>query len=421
MAKILFATTAEGVKFYPVTITDAVVHIKGNTQKKLSEIIDEIDYTGKADKVASATNGNFAGLDSNGNLTDSGYKAADFQAAGSYKTTQTAVSDPTASGNAVAFIDSISQDANGEITVTKKNVQSASDSQAGLMSAADFTKLGGIEAGAQVNVIESISINGSAVTPSNKGIDLGSNYVQDANYVHTDNNLTDALKAQYDAAQANVIEAVKVNGSALTPDANKAVDVLIAEGTTNGAISVNGAAVAVHGLGSAALADSSAFDASGAAATAKSEVIGASTDAKTADTINGAKAYADDAVATALQGLAGALIYKGEVNGTTKTLPSTGMAAGDVYVVAAAGTYDGAAMEVGDYLIYNGTGWDKINGENQVSNAGASLTIGSAVTIATVDGTNIQVTQVEDMTKIEAVAVGDTTEYADVTALFSAA
>lgn len=36
--------------------------------------------SGKADKVASATNGNFAGLDSNGNLTDSGKKAADFQA-----------------------------------------------------------------------------------------------------------------------------------------------------------------------------------------------------------------------------------------------------------------------------------------------------------------------------------------------------
>lgn len=81
MAKILFATTAEGVKFYPVTITDAVVHIKGNTQKKLSEILDEIDYSGKADKVSGATNGNFAGLDANGNLTDSGSKAADFATA----------------------------------------------------------------------------------------------------------------------------------------------------------------------------------------------------------------------------------------------------------------------------------------------------------------------------------------------------
>ena len=36
------------------------------------------DISGKADKVASATNGDFAGLDSNGNLTDSGKKASDF-------------------------------------------------------------------------------------------------------------------------------------------------------------------------------------------------------------------------------------------------------------------------------------------------------------------------------------------------------
>lgn len=39
-----------------------------------------------------------------------------------FKTQQTAVSSPSASGNATAFIDTISQDANGKITVTKKNV-----------------------------------------------------------------------------------------------------------------------------------------------------------------------------------------------------------------------------------------------------------------------------------------------------------
>ena len=36
------------------------------------------DITGKTDKVANATNGNFAALDANGNLTDSGSKASDF-------------------------------------------------------------------------------------------------------------------------------------------------------------------------------------------------------------------------------------------------------------------------------------------------------------------------------------------------------
>ena len=62
------------------------------------------------------------------------------QASGNYKTTQTAVSSPAASGNATAFIDTISQNANGVITVTKKNVPSV----AGLMSAADKTKLDGL-------------------------------------------------------------------------------------------------------------------------------------------------------------------------------------------------------------------------------------------------------------------------------------
>lgn len=48
------------------------------------------------------------------------------QALGNYKTKQTVVNSPTASGTATAFIDSISQNANGEITVTKKNI-AASD------------------------------------------------------------------------------------------------------------------------------------------------------------------------------------------------------------------------------------------------------------------------------------------------------
>lgn len=45
-----------------------------------SDIEDGVipDITGKADKVSSPTNGNFAGLDSNGNLTDSGHKHSDY-------------------------------------------------------------------------------------------------------------------------------------------------------------------------------------------------------------------------------------------------------------------------------------------------------------------------------------------------------
>lgn len=106
------------------------------------------DVANKADKVSSAVSGNFAGLDANGNLTDSGYKAADFQAAGSYKTTQTAVADPT-TGNATntyEFIATISQNTNGEISATKQVVRAASASQSGLMSSSDYSKLAAISA-----------------------------------------------------------------------------------------------------------------------------------------------------------------------------------------------------------------------------------------------------------------------------------
>jgi len=49
-----------------------------------------------------------------------------------YKPKQTAKSSPSASSTDVAFIDTISQDANGVITATKKTVRSASTSQSGL-------------------------------------------------------------------------------------------------------------------------------------------------------------------------------------------------------------------------------------------------------------------------------------------------
>lgn len=49
-------------------------------------------------------------------------KFAEYQPKGDYKTVQTAVADPAANGKSLTFIDTISQDTNGKISVTKKNV-----------------------------------------------------------------------------------------------------------------------------------------------------------------------------------------------------------------------------------------------------------------------------------------------------------
>ena len=78
------------------------------------------------------------------------------------------------------------------------------------LSTNDFTntlknKLDGIAAGAQVNVIEGITVNSTAVPLTNKIANLtiptkltdltnDGNFVTDANYVHTDNNFTTTLK-----------------------------------------------------------------------------------------------------------------------------------------------------------------------------------------------------------------------------------
>ena len=91
-----------------------------------SDLTNEL--AGKADKDTDAVEGNFAAFDTNGNPVDSGHKHSDYQAAGNYKTQQTAKADPTASGNALSFIATIEQNANGEITATKKSVDVAANS-----------------------------------------------------------------------------------------------------------------------------------------------------------------------------------------------------------------------------------------------------------------------------------------------------
>ena len=79
-----------------------------------------VELEKKTDKVTGATENNFVSFDDAGNIKDSGKNAA------SFKTVQSAVSDPTVPSTgtttSLSFIDTISQNANGEITATKKNV-----------------------------------------------------------------------------------------------------------------------------------------------------------------------------------------------------------------------------------------------------------------------------------------------------------
>ena len=160
------------------TGTDAdktTIQLKSGLSRQV--LIAHQDITGKADKDTSATAGNIAKFDASGNPIDSGIAATDlatidadavegniaaFDANGNpvdsghalseYKTKQTAVadSDATTSGNDTTFVDSVTQDQNGEISVHKKTVPNVSASTSGtggtngLMLATDKEKLDGL-------------------------------------------------------------------------------------------------------------------------------------------------------------------------------------------------------------------------------------------------------------------------------------
>lgn len=79
----------------------------------------------------------------------------------------------------------------------------------------------------------------------------------------------------------------------------------VAEGTANGEILVDGKAVKVHGLGSAAYQNSDAFDGAGTAAAVKTDLLGEATN-PTAETIRGVKKAVEKEVAdrtTAVSGV----------------------------------------------------------------------------------------------------------------------
>lgn len=97
-------------------------------------------HTGKADKVSSPTAGNFAGLDSSGNLTDSGKKPGDFAAASH---THTDKADKVKSATAGHFA---GLDANGNLTDSGKK-------------ASDFANASHAHAGyAEVKIFSAVSV-----------------------------------------------------------------------------------------------------------------------------------------------------------------------------------------------------------------------------------------------------------------------
>ena len=214
-------------------------------------------------------------------------------------------------------------------------------------SADEKNKLAGVEAGAnKTTVTTTISqTDGNPVASSAVALALEGKVDKVDGKTLTTNDLTNDLKKTYDdtvtkvaslvatGGEANVIETVKVNGTALTPDDSKAVNVVV---PTDNASIANGAGYQT-------------------AADVKSTVEGNGYQtAAQVDTAITAKGYqtkddVDSEIAAKLSGITGITFKK------VDTLPTSGDA-GTIYLVAHShGTNDSY-----DEYIYTDSAWEKL-------------------------------------------------------------
>ena len=100
-----------------------------------------------------------------------------------------------------------------------------------------------------------------------------------------------------------------------------------------------------------------------------------------------AKHWADRAQTT----VTGGLIYRGSHSAASGAYPAT-PSLGDYYKISAAGTLGGVGYSVGDSIIYNGTGWDKIDSTDAVTSVagrvGAVVLTKGDVGLGNVDNTS---------------------------------
>lgn len=110
------------------------------------------------------------------------------------------------------------------VDISVPTYSDATQQTSGLMSAADKTKLDGVDSGADVNVIEDVKLNGSSLPVVNKAVNI-SDASQSASGLMSSQDKT-KLDGVAAGADENVIEEVQVNGTAL-PVSGKSVNVTV--------------------------------------------------------------------------------------------------------------------------------------------------------------------------------------------------
>ena len=198
------------------------------------------DISGKADKVSGAPNGNFAGLDSNGNLTDSGSKAADFATAAQGDKADSAVQGVQKNGTDITL--DANKKANVVVNDAEFKVKLGSGSAATVFSADADTD-------STLNIPLAAADSSGATTKYTEGLMAGedkekldgiTDYVVSASVSERTLTLTNKNGPDTtftDTGDTNVIESISVNGTAQTVT-NKNVDLTIPDDANDATITI---------------------------------------------------------------------------------------------------------------------------------------------------------------------------------------
>lgn len=123
------------------------------------------------------------------------------------------------------FINSLF-DSNNKIIAS--NLPSATTSTQGAMSSSDKTKLNGIESGAEVNTIETVKVEGTALVPSNREVNIQASALSTATTsVSGTMSATDKVKLDgiESGAEVNTIQTIKLNNFIVIPDEDRTVTI----------------------------------------------------------------------------------------------------------------------------------------------------------------------------------------------------
>ena len=253
------------------------------------------------------------------------------------------------------------------------DLSQATTSSAGLMSAADFTKLAGITAGAQPNVIEVIKKNNQALTITGKAVNITvptktSEIVNDSGFITT-GDIPEGAAASTTTPKMNGTASVGTELAFARGDHIHPSDTTKVDKETGKGLSTNDYTTAEK--------NKLAGIASGAEVNVQSDWNATSGDAAILNKPTTLAGYGitDAMTATAIQqainaAVSSLFVYKG-TKSTVSALPSSNNNTGDVWHVTATG---------GEY-IWNGTEWQELGSAidlsgylQQVSIAGITLT-----------------------------------------------